>query len=78
MTYQVKTEKLINRSTADVFQATGEGRLFLNCGAEIKRLSSTGANRRVQNKKQPTRSFSRESMDRVNCTCVSLIIALLN
>lgn len=34
MTYQVKTEKIINRTPADVFQALAEGRLFLNTGAD--------------------------------------------
>lgn len=33
MSYQVKTEKMIERPASDVFRALGEGRLFLNCGA---------------------------------------------
>ncbi|MGZ3690596.1 MAG: SRPBCC family protein [Pseudobdellovibrio sp.] len=33
MSYQVKTEKLINRSAGDVFTALKDGKLFMNCGS---------------------------------------------
>ena len=37
-THQLKVEKLIQKSPAEVFQAIGEGRLFLNCGASSEAL----------------------------------------
>jgi uncharacterized protein YndB with AHSA1/START domain len=39
MAFQVNAEKLINRSPTDVFRALREGRLFLNCGADIDTMT---------------------------------------
>jgi uncharacterized protein YndB with AHSA1/START domain len=38
MSYQVKTEKVIERSASDVFRALKEGRLFMNCSADSRSM----------------------------------------
>lgn len=37
-TYDLKVEKVIPKTTAEVFRAIGEGRLFLNCSADHESL----------------------------------------
>lgn len=37
-TYDLTVEKIIPKSPADVFRAIGEGRLFMNCGADHESL----------------------------------------
>lgn len=38
MAYEVKIEKIINRSPSEVFRALGEGKLFMNCSADSSTL----------------------------------------
>ncbi|OFZ29317.1 MAG: hypothetical protein A2622_07835 [Bdellovibrionales bacterium RIFCSPHIGHO2_01_FULL_40_29] len=38
MSYQVKVEKIIGRSTSDVFHALKQGRLFMNCGSDASSM----------------------------------------